>query len=82
MKTKPSRASERLADSLSGLRSEQQNFVALKDDYLENLKALNYAERTVFGRDDMLSVFLLWCFDVSQSARTARRMSSGTPWRR
>lgn len=62
-KAKQLRACERLTEALPRLSSEQRIFVALKDDHIESIRALSYAERTVSGRDDMLSMFLLWCFE-------------------
>ena len=62
-KAKQPRACERLTEALPRLSAEQRIFGALKDDHNESIRALRYAERTVSGRDDMLSMFLLWCFE-------------------
>jgi len=57
------RAHERLAAMQSGLPDGLRSLVALKDDYIETLRVLHYADRTILGRNDMLSFFILWCLE-------------------
>lgn len=57
------RANERLAAMQASLPDGLRSLVTLKDDYLETLRVRQYASRTVLGRNDMLSFFILWCLE-------------------